>query len=337
MPRKRHLGSKGLARSSGRNRVVRNLLIGVPVALAAIGLVVLAVYGCLRLRDRANEDRQVLAKQQETGTAHGNVGIGGSGGADQNEVPGGDGSQGKGNSKEGPDQKENTSDSDKMNLANTENTPEPLSYPSASPTPEPTPESTPEPTPEPTTNGHEFDNEMVIVIDAGHGGYDGGSVVGDVVEKNVNLAVAQEIARILEEHGGITVVQTRVSDDYVSKQDRCDIANAAKCDYFVSVHCNTYEDDASVRGFECHYNEKSSEGAKFAESVSGEMKQYKDMKIRSTKPNNLAVTVHTYAPAILIEMGFLTNSTDRANLTDSDYQKQLAERIAKAVLKTAGL
>lgn len=330
VPYKKSGGNRSSMRGHRRNRTVRSLLIGLPAALLVVGLIVLTVYGSQHLNDNAVEGEkltQVYAQQQGTGARYGNAGsdskdADNEGGNSHGNVSSND------NSENNP--KDNSPESG-VNLVGTDNTPEPAERPSVSPSP------LPSPSPEPTTNGHEFDNEMVIVIDAGHGGYDGGSVVGDVVEKDVNLAVAKEIARLLEEHGGITVVQTRVSDEHLSLQERCDIGNEAKCDYFVSVHCNTYKDDASVRGFECHYNEKSSEGAGFAQSVSNDMKQYQDMKIRSAKPNNLAVTVHTYCPAILIEMGFLTNSTDCKNLSDPDYQKQLAERITKAVLKAAGL
>lgn len=192
------------------------------------------------------------------------------------------------------------------------------------------------PTPEPTSNGHELDDELVIAIDAGHGGIDGGTPVGDVLEKDINRAVADEIIRILEEHGGITVVRTREGDSSPNLQDRCDVANAAKCDYFVSIHCNSFK-DASVHGLECYYNRDSDEGAKFAQNILNELKNYSDMKIRSAHASGLAVTRHTYCPAILIELGFLTNETDCKNLSDPDYQKKIAERIAKAVMKEAGL
>lgn len=313
-----------LTRSDGRNKAIRMRLIGFPLALLAVLMIVLIVYGCLYLHDKAVEKKTQKQIQQAYAEQQGeNV-------PNENEVPSGNGSSdGKGSEVNPPEG---------VSLVGTDSSPEPTTHPSVSPSP--LPSSSPSnllPTPEPTTNGHEFDDEMVIAIDAGHGGYDGGTVSGSVIEKDITLAVAQEIARLLEEHGGITVVQTRTSDVFVGKQERCDIANEAKCDYFVSVHCNSYESDSAVWGFECHYNEESGEGANFAQSVSNDMKQYSDMKIRSIKPNNLAVTRHTYCPAILIEMGFLTNPNDCANLSNSDYQKKIAERITKAVLKAAGL
>ena len=333
--RRNAVGNRRRTRGAVRRRTVRNLLIGFPAVLLAAGVILLIVYGCVHLRDSAFEND---GKTDPTYSAqHGqgsNQEIYGSGGKDN--VSG----NGNSNVKDNSDNnlQGNSSKDDGVSFVGTNRTPEPTARPSAaSPSPLSSPSPLPTPSPEPTSNGHELDDEMVIAIDAGHGGYDGGSVSGDIIEKDINLAVAQEIARLLEEHGGITVVQTRTSDVHVGLQERSDIANEAKCDYFVSVHCNTYKSDSSVKGFECHYNEESSEGAAFAQSVTDEMKQYKDMKIRSVKPNDLAVTRHTYCPAILIEMGFLTNPSDCANLADPDYQKQLAERITKAVLKAAGL
>lgn len=326
VPRRRSAGGRRTARGSG-GKAVRNLLIGFPAALLAAGLVILIVYGCVHLRDNAFEKDEKLSPTYADQQG-------------QEDKPGVKAAPGE--SPEGNSSNENLFPTDdQVDLVGTNRTPEPGGHlPAVTQSPASAsamPLVPPSPSPEPTSNGHELDDEIVIAIDAGHGGYDGGSVVGDVVEKDVNLAVAQEIARLLEEHGGITVVQTRASDIHVGLQERSDIANEAKCDYFVSLHCNTYKDDSSVRGFECHYNEKSSEGASFAQGVTDNMKQYGDMKIRSVKPNNLAVTVHTYCPAILIEMGFLTNSTDCGNLSDPDWQKQLAQRITDAVLKAAGL
>lgn len=323
----------------GRNRTVRYLLIGIP---AAVVLVVLVVCGFWQLHHKAVEREklaQAYAEQLGAGANHSNEGTNSKDNSnlkDNSNVN--DNTGGSPNHNDGSDANGSNANSpggSGVNFVGTENTPEPVTSPTTNPPVTPSP--LPSPSPEPTTNGHEFDNEMVIAVDAGHGGYDGGSVVGDIIEKDINLAVAQEIARLLEEHGGITVVQTRASDEHLSLQERSNIGNEAKCDYFVSVHCNTYEQDSSVHGLECYYYEKSDEGKKFAQGVLDDLKQYKDMKIRSTKADTLAVTRHTYCPAILIEMGFLTNPTDKANLADAEYQKKIAKRITDAVLKTIGL
>lgn len=287
------------------------------LALAAAGMVFLMVCGCLYLHDKAEEKKQeqAFAKQPWDGQTIEKEPVGQDPQPDEPDVLEANGTEIVG-SHEG----EGTGAGDS----------EEIPQPSVSP-------NVASPTPEPTSNGHELDDEIVIVVDAGHGGYDGGSSVGQVLEKDINLAVAKEIARLLEEHGGITVVQTRDSDIHLSLQERSDIGNEAKCDYFVSVHCNSYKEDSAVHGLECYYYEKSSEGRDFAQGVIDDLKQYTDMKIRSARADVLAVTRHTYCPAILIEMGFLTNPTDRTNLANSEYQKKLAKRITDAVLKTTGL
>ncbi len=326
-PNKSYRGQSPIQSFIHNNRV-RRWIVAAALVLLAGCMLFLMVCGCLYLHDRAVEK-----KEQKVAQTYGDQLSGQNG----EKVLSGD------DIKQGIGAENNSAGGSGTNVANIENfqrTPQPSTIPEK-PSPQPTypPNSSAMPavTPEPTSNGHELDDEMVIVIDAGHGGHDGGSDAGDTIEKDINLAVAKEIARLLEEHGGITVVQTRTSDVYLDRQERCDIANEAKSDYFVSVHCNSYNSDASVHGLEVHYYEKSKEGEKFAQAVTDDMKQYKDMKIRSIKPNDLAVTRHTYCPAILIEMGFLTNPTECANLGDPDYQKQLAQRIADAILSAAGL
>lgn len=301
-------------KGAARNKIYLKWVMGGMLAFLAAGMIFLMVCGCLYLHDKAVERAE---KEMEQAYA---------------EQPW----AGQPIHKDPDDASEANGENPKSNGENQEEKPSVTGNPQKDPLPSKSPEVA-LPTPEPTSNGHELDDEMVIVIDAGHGGYDGGSSVGKVIEKDINLAVAKEIAKLLEEHGGITVVQTRDSDIHLGLQDRCDIGNEAKCDYFVSVHCNTYEQDSSVYGLECYYYEKSSEGGDFAQGVIDDLKQYKDMKIRSAKPDTLAVTRHTYCPAILIEMGFLTNPTERANLANADYQKKLAKRITDAILKTTGL
>lgn len=322
MKRNRHdyIGRKPYRKKKGaaRKKMFLKWAIVVIMTLAASGMIFLMVCGCLYLRDRVEEKRMedAYAKQPWAGHPIEKDPVGQGQGPDAVEA--------NGNNVVGrPD-----------GAGEMHESPLPSAKPTSQPSKSPAPGA---PTAEPDSNGHELDDEMVIVIDAGHGGYDGGSSSGKVIEKDVNLAVANEIARLLKEHGGITVVQTRASDEHLSLQERSDIGNEAKCDYFVSVHCNTYKQDSSVHGLECYYYEKSEEGKKFAQGVIDDLKQYKDMKIRSAKADTLAVTRHTYCPAILIEMGFLTNPTDKANLADADYQKKLAKRITDAVLKTIGL
>ena len=95
---------------------------------------------------------------------------------------------------------------------------------------------------------------LTIVLDAGHGGNDGGTFQGKVVEKNITLSVVGYMQQFLEEEGW-DVVLTREKDAYVPLEERTYIGNHSDADLFVSIHCNYFEDDSAVSGLECYYCE----------------------------------------------------------------------------------
>lgn len=90
-------------------------------------------------------------------------------------------------------------------------------------------------------------------MDPGHGGKDSGSEWGEITEKDINLAVVKETAKILESDG-FTVVLTRRSDTKVSKDARVKLAEEKKADVFVSVHQNYVDDDTTSHGIETYCN-----------------------------------------------------------------------------------
>ena len=135
----------------------------------------------------------------------------------------------------------------------------------ASPTP------TVVPTPEPTKEPIEVIEEKVsgcIILDAGHGDVDGGTFCGDVLEKDINFAVVMNMKELLEE-AGVKVILTRSGDDFMNVSDRAEFANRNKegVHFFVSIHCNYFEDDDSVSGLEIYYNVDDGEGQICAESM----------------------------------------------------------------------
>ena len=175
------------------------------------------------------------------------------------------------------------------------------------------------------------EERWTVVLDAGHGGKDVGTEAGKVYEKNINLSVVKLMQEILEEKG-VNVVMTRDTDVFLQLQERVDIANEEEPDLFVSIHCNSYEDDSSIKGLECYYPEGSELGEEYARYLMEVVKQCKDIASRSYREETYYVTEHTEAPAILVEMGFMTNASECKKLNSASYQQTLAEELSDGIL-----
>ena len=157
----------------------------------------------------------------------------------------------------------------------------------------------------PITSTTDCVSKFCVIIDAGHGGSDGGTVSGKIIEKDINLSVALKLKTILEDNN-IKVVLTRSSDENISLAQRTSIANESNADFFISLHCNYYEDDAQIAGLECYYNSPdATESKAYAESIIHAVSLSNDVKTRYAKTGNYYVLRNTQIPAVLVEMGFL--------------------------------
>lgn len=170
-----------------------------------------------------------------------------------------------------------------------------------------------------------------VVLDAGHGGNDSGTFSGKILEKNITLPVT-EIMQDLLEAQGINVVMTRTEDVYVGLEERTEISNAEDPDLFVSIHCNSYEKDSSIKGMECYYQAEGVAGQEFAEQIMELIAQRGHTKSRGARAEEYYVTQHTEAPAILIELGFMSNSSECTKLNSSEYQQVLAQDIVDGIV-----
>lgn len=185
----------------------------------------------------------------------------------------------------------------------------------------------------PTVSAEHQDPEFCVVIDPGHGGNDGGTVSGKVAEKDVNLSVARKLKAILELNH-IEVILTRSSDDYMSLAQRTSVANGSNGDLFISLHCNYYEDDAGIAGMECYYHRQGAKKSQaFAESILHAASLSDDIPVRDAKAAGYYVLRNTGMPAVLVEMGFLSNAAELRKLSSDDYQEKLARRIAEGILE----
>ncbi|MEI7929190.1 MAG: N-acetylmuramoyl-L-alanine amidase [Verrucomicrobiales bacterium] len=169
-----------------------------------------------------------------------------------------------------------------------------------------------------------------VVIDAGHGGHDKGAQWGQVYEKHLCLDTATRLEAQLKAMGFRTVM-TRSSDNFVSLPGRVDIANRYPDAIFVAVHYNfTWNQDAN--GLETFYC-NSAESQKLAQMVQSNVVRKVRATDRGTKFARYYVIRHPSIPSILVECGFVSNSTERNKMKSAWYRESLAKGIAEAVMR----
>jgi len=181
-------------------------------------------------------------------------------------------------------------------------------------------------------------SKRVVLIDAGHGGWDPGKVSGKVQEKDINLEIARKLQTYLE-LGGATVIVTRFDDDDVARTKSSDMykrkmtSNTSQADIFVSIHQNSF-DGASVRGAQVFYFNRSDSSKRLAECIQSTIKDNLIANNRfEAKPNdNYYVLKQTSMPAVLVECGFLSNSNDKYMLTQDEYQEKMAWSIYMGIV-----
>lgn len=173
---------------------------------------------------------------------------------------------------------------------------------------------------------------FLVILDAGHGGKDQGAAVGEVLEKNINLQVAYRLKAQLEARG-VDAILTRENDEKLELSRRAELANTHDAQLFVSVHCNFYDESTSVSGFEIYYYQD--DRAKiFADAILSDLAATGQVKTRKVISQNFYVLKNTTMPAILLEMGFLTNDQERQKLCSDEYQDMLAGTIASGIVRT---
>ncbi len=166
-----------------------------------------------------------------------------------------------------------------------------------------------------------------VVIDAGHGGKDVGAIGGGINEKNITLDVAKHVEKLLEQKG-YKVVMTRDDDTYVSLQDRVSISENANPDIFVSIHVNSSV-RPEITGVETHYYHQ--ESIALAQTVHSSLASAVQSPNRGLFKSKFYVINHTTSPAILVEIGFISNSSERAQLVGEKRKQATAKAIADGV------
>jgi N-acetylmuramoyl-L-alanine amidase len=169
----------------------------------------------------------------------------------------------------------------------------------------------------------------LVVIDAGHGGYDRGGMPGQSVpEKGYTLDVAKRLESTLRSAGFQTVL-TRRSDTFVSLGERTAIGNARRNAIFVSIHFNGAS-NADAYGIETYYSGGRA-SASLAASIHRSVLRATGSIDRRVRSRGFFVLRRSSNPAVLCELGFLTNRSEARRIDTGSYRQKLAEAIARGI------
>lgn len=179
-----------------------------------------------------------------------------------------------------------------------------------------------------------------IAIDAGHGGYDPGTSFEGVIEKDVNLAVALKLRDVLLLNGYDVLVTRDEDEDFLltSGPKKQKDMNARKqmieeygTHYLISIHSNSIP-SPKWKGAQVFYQSERDQSQKLAMLVQDRLRNLTDTT-REAKPTDFYLTRETEIIGIVVEVGFLTNPEDRANLINEEYQYKLAWAIAQGMIE----
>jgi N-acetylmuramoyl-L-alanine amidase len=181
--------------------------------------------------------------------------------------------------------------------------------------------------------------DKIVVIDAGHGGKDGGALSKDkkYFEKNINLDILLRLKELLDE-SDIKAYFTRTADETVYLRPRAELVNAVDADYFISIHCNANE-VTSPNGMEVLYYDNEFKGVKakdLAFLFSKELEKTVNLSQKGIVRRNyedLYIMDHSLVPTVLLEIGYMTNKGDLDYLTDEENRAVIANAIFNGILR----
>ncbi|HSK10449.1 MAG TPA: N-acetylmuramoyl-L-alanine amidase, partial [Vicinamibacterales bacterium] len=246
-----------------------------------------------------------------------------------------------------------------------------LSPASAAPPPAAAPSTPPLPPPLPTVAPATVAHVRTVVIDAGHGGDEAGAPgPGGTAEKEITLAIARRLRAALEGRLGMRVLMTRDGDQAVSLDERAALANTNKANLFVSIHANASQRPAT-RGAQVYYSSAGQTGeearraalagqwlptvggsrevelilwemaqvrhlgesAAFATLVEEELRTRLAVNERPVLQAPFRVLAAANMPAVLVEVGFLSNPEEAAQLTTAKHQDAIVQALLQSIVR----
>ncbi len=194
-------------------------------------------------------------------------------------------------------------------------------------------------------NGFGEQRKAVVVVDPGHGGTDPGKVgISGQLEKDINLEIAKKLKTYLEA-SDVTVVLTRDKDmglyssgdahkKMADMRKRCQLIEEAKPDLVISIHQNSYHEEA-IRGGQVFYYKTSVRGKKLAQILQERFDYVMgDANKRQAKANdNYYLLLHVKEPIVIAECGFLSNGEEAKKLETEEYQDRLAWTLHMGIME----
>lgn len=186
----------------------------------------------------------------------------------------------------------------------------------------------------------------VIVIDAGHGFPDSGANVGDLMEADLNLAIAKKLENELKGRG-YEIIMTRKDENNIADKDkqgsistmkasdlenRVNIINNSNADFCISIHMNKFQ-SSKYWGWQTFYNKDSEDGKDLAKYIQENIKKatQRPNKRGSLKIDGIKIVDKTNIPVVIVECGFISNPEEAQLLQDEQYQLKIVQGIANGI------
>ncbi|WP_179151893.1 N-acetylmuramoyl-L-alanine amidase [Oceanobacillus senegalensis] len=179
--------------------------------------------------------------------------------------------------------------------------------------------------------GHFRFKNKNIVLDAGHGGHDVGAIgATGTYEKDfayfTTLKLKNELSIL-----GANVLLTRPNDEFISLKSRASYANISDADVFISIHYNSFPRQQNVKGIETYYYHEQNQA--LAQAIQEGIIQATNAEDRGTSFGDFYVLRQNFKPAVLVELGFISNQNTEKQLQTSFYQKRLVNGIINGLRK----
>lgn len=172
--------------------------------------------------------------------------------------------------------------------------------------------------------------KKTVILDVAHGGKDSGNITENVLEKQVVLDIARKIVD-MNDDPNLEIILTRNSDEFLSLTERVKLVNSKKADLLLSLHLNAAqsEDRSGVELFVSENNSKKEQSAAWAQTLKSNFEN--EFEVADVKKANFLILKGTNCPAALIEMGFLSNASERAFLQSESGQEKIAKIINNSI------